>query len=294
MTMGTIKLITAALVVMLLPAAAQAQENLKKAIDNMVSDNGLAEYMKVNSQIEAADNGKNNASYFYQYEFEMPQSKRKTFDAVRTAFNKDIKAAYNVATRHAGISAKQIASIGYGKNLEKTYTLGNYSARNYMIMYVRDSKDEMRRYAYALVWYDSKKKDTFFCSITQVYSLAPQKVREKNSIDSSGVLMGGDFDFAEASKMLVWSGRVDSSTDFLRQFGVLRSTYMEGIKNQEELAYMTKIVNRILTLCKESGYLLNKGERNVCATGLAELTSISTDKYLAALLDEARKQLGGK
>lgn len=267
--------------------AASAQDNLKKAVNDFVTDGSLTEYIKITQQIDAADAGKNNSSSYYMYDFELPKSKASKFETLKQAFNKDTPKAYKVQVRNAGVSSSELARIGYGKNLDKTYTFGSYAKRNYMIMFVRDPQDSNRRSVYALVWYDGKKKGSMAGSVMTFSSLDPQKLTSSTSTESAAEQLSGLNDQSEQLEGLSRLTQVNSSMDFLQRFGSLRAIYKKSVANHEDLDIQTGIVNRILSLCKNYSNLLSKSERTVCAEGLDELRKISTDKYLAALLDEA-------
>lgn len=292
-----LKIFLTALLAALAALAASAQDNLKKAVNDFITDGSLTEYIKITQQIDAADAGKNNASSFYKYDFELPKSKIKKFGILKQAFNKDAPKAYKVQVRNAGVSSSELASIGYGKNLDKTYSFGSYIKRNYMIMYVRDPQDNNRRSVYAIVWYDGKKKGSLAGSVVTFSSLDPQKLtksmrqndlsKQYESLKDLPERLEGLKDLPERLEGLSQLTQVNSSMDFLQRFGSLRAIYKKSVASHEELDIQTGIVNRILSLCKNYGNLLSKSERTVCAEGLDELRKISTDKYLAALLDEA-------
>lgn len=61
----------------------------------------------MSSNVELDNDGSGKRCSFYRYEFELPKAKRKEFNAVRTAFQKDMPKAYNVFTKSAGTTASR-------------------------------------------------------------------------------------------------------------------------------------------------------------------------------------------
>ena len=106
----------AALLFAAMPATTEAQINLKGAIISFTSNKDLAPYIKASNSMENSENnGVKTKSYYNEYSFNMPKSKRKELDKVLTAFDRDKYEAYKVQSRDAGISKSGLANIAYGE-----------------------------------------------------------------------------------------------------------------------------------------------------------------------------------
>ena len=79
---------------------------------------------------------------------------------------------------------------------------------------------------------------------------------------------------------------VKTDLDFLHRFTSLRTAY-KMYTDKGNLSLKTGIVNKLLRLCKEHGYLLSPHLREVCIAELRNMQSSSRDKFLIGLLDDA-------
>ena len=79
---------------------------------------------------------------------------------------------------------------------------------------------------------------------------------------------------------------VKTDLDFLHRFTSLRTAY-KMYTDKGNLSLKTGIVNKLLRLCKEHGYLLSPHLREVCIAELRNMQSSSKDKFLIGLLDDA-------
>ncbi len=275
--MKTAKLFYLVLLCAVLPTAAQAQKNLIKAIDDFVSDDKVAEYVKVNSSVEKNGEGDETVSYIYQYRFEMSATLLGKLDRVIEAFERDTDEAYNVLARDEGISNNVLVNVSYGKDLDKSISYGSYLDRNYRIMLVRDKQDTLKRYCYAVTWHVDKENNMLAGSLDKIYGQDPQKPRGLN--DGFSVSIGLD-------------GSLKSGYDALRRFSLLRSAYKSALKEHADLALRSGLANKIIELCKEAKKLkLSENEKVILYRGVKDLEAITADEYLKDLLKLARLEL---
>lgn len=171
----------ALLAVAMMPVTATAQSNLIKAFDDFTGDKKLKEYIKVNAYTEKDDKDNTMASYYYSYKFEMPLSKRKCIEPVCEAFNKDTGEAYKTHIKNAGIDSEPFVTIAYGKDLDRNMSYGKFINRNYMVMFVKDGKDSLKRYAYTIVWYTDTVKNKFCGMLEKYYGPDPAALRSRNT-----------------------------------------------------------------------------------------------------------------
>ena len=293
--MKTIRLMAAALLFAAVPATTEAQIVLKHAITTFVNDKDLAPYIHASNSMENTEkNGVKTKSFYNEYSFDMPKSKRKELDKVLEAFKKDIGQAYKVQSRDAGISKSVLSKIAYGENLDKTVSFGSYKDRNYRLMFVRDHNDSLRRYAYAIVWAETANGDSLRGSITEIYGRDPQKdnsvtvirpfssgMRRITTINADGAITVKDTETGKEYKFesdIPENNKIETGMDFIKRFTSLRTTYISPELSGQKVVKAT-LANKIVELCREHGKLLNKEERSVCIKALQELRSRTLDNY---------------
>lgn len=146
--MKHLKFTALAIILTALPACSFAQKNLQKAIDRFVSNtasNGIYKYTEDKASDRAAD-------YYYEWGFRLSKTDLRKIESIRNAFYQDASCAYGLHTKDAGVRGEE-QLIGYGNRLEKKVSFCTHKDRNYIMMYVRDAKDSLRRDVYALVWW---------------------------------------------------------------------------------------------------------------------------------------------
>lgn len=185
--MKKLKIIIAMATTLASPLAMQAQENLKRAIDEFTTDKSIAGNIKNDVYTESDDSGNGVESFFYSSAFELPSDMGDKLEAVKEAFNKDIRSAYFVQTDIAGTGSSQSLSIPYGKNLDRTVRYGRQSGTNYMIMLVRDSSDSLKRYAYAIEWRTDASNNKLCGSIDRFYGKDPDKKMKNDFVLVNGM-----------------------------------------------------------------------------------------------------------
>lgn len=312
--MKTIRLFITTLLCTATTVAASAQDNLIKAIDDFVGNKSLVEYIKVSTYTENKNGGAKPTSYMYQYKFELPMNKKKELSPVLAAFNKDTGVAYQVHTKDAGLNDNPLVEIAYGEKLNKSRSYGSYKNRNYRLMLVGDKQDSLRRYFYGIIWYEDEKNNKLCGSIEKIYGPNPQKVKKDYYYGNLASLENLNLDALEQLKGLdklkeldalnnlgnntgamldgdsLDSRAIKTSTDFLRRFGSLRTTFKKSSGNSK-YDLRTVLANKIVELCRTHGILLNQDERKFCINSLKDMQAMEWDKYIRGLLDIAISSL---
>lgn len=290
----------AALLFAAMPVTTEAQINLKGAIISFTGNKDLAPYIKASNSMENSENnGVKTQSYYNEYSFNMPKSKRKELDKVLTAFDRDKYEAYKVQSRDAGISKSVLSNIAYGENLDKSISYGSYKDRNYRLMFVRDTQDSLRRYAYAIVWAETANGDSLRGNITEIYGRDPQKantvtvltpyssgLRHVTMINSDGTITVKDTDTGKEYKIesdMPTNNKIETGMDFIKRFSSLRSTLLSP-ELIGQRTVQASLINKIVELCREHGKLLNKEERIVCMKSLKDMVAARNDPYERDLL----------
>ena len=299
------KILAIAIMCAAIPAAANAQENLKKAIDNFVNDADLKQY-NTGSSAQDYNNGENNktTSFVRQYDYSLPHDKMQALTKLIAAFDKDKGKAYSVYTRNENQSDETLATVAYGDKLERSMLYGSFKDRNYRLMFVHDEQDSLRRYAYALVWWKDMSLGLTNVHIDEFYSLDPQKSRTIAEPYSKRIItINPDGSVYVNNKMTgeskLISTDIEKDTeiktdfDFLKRFGTLRATFVSP-DLAAQTTMQTMIATKIAELCNDHGDLLSTEERDFCIDALKELKKHNYacyDKYISGLFDIAISKL---
>lgn len=283
----------ALLAVAMIPVTATAQRNLIKAFDDFTGDKKLKEYIKVTAQTEKDDKSNTTTSFHYSYEFEMPLSKRSCIEPVCEAFNKDSGEAYKTYIKNAGIDDNPFLTIAYGSELDKSMSYGGFIDRNYMVMFVRDSKDSLRRYAYTIIWYTDTAKNMFCGKLEKYYSPDPAIKGNTRGWNVRYYGKGNIIVNTNGKNIIIPNDKIKKDTDFLLRFGNLRATYKKNAKQRgaDEVMLNTALISKIVELCDNYGHLLPDSTKEVCIESIRELQSLTADKYLKGFLEEAITKL---
>lgn len=318
--------LTLMIALLLIPIGIAAQKNVVKAIDHFVSNKSYAQYITPSVSRENDSRTGNPIAYCYHYTFEIPRSKQKALADLRAAFYEDMPQAYSTLVKMSGNTGGERMRVSYGARLEKSVLFGTRQANNYLVMAVADPIDSLHRFVYALVWNENKATDKLTGSIYKIYSKNPRMKANRQSVfDNFTIDFNADeyravFDslgnlYRDLPKNLdekarmwmilsdkIWpknlskyrlnrvfsfvEDSVKTDLDFLHRFTSLRTAY-KMYTDKGNLSLKTGIVNKLLRLCKEHGYLLSPHLREVCIAELRNMQSSSKDKFLIGLLDDA-------
>lgn len=304
--MKTIKLLAATLLCAALPATINAQENLKKAINNFVNSTDINAYCS--STAESKDNDDNGklSSFSREYTFRLPHDKMPAFDKVIAAFDKDKDKAYRIYSRNENMSDETLARIAYGDKLERSKSYGGYKNRNYRLMFVHDEQDSLRRHAYALTWWKDLPLGYTNVCIDEYYSLNPNKVETENKLydDATRIItMNSDGSIAINDRLtgltkvistdIETDKEIKTSFDFVKRLGTLRAAFITP-NLTAQTGMRTMIATKIAQLCNDHGDLPGTGERQFCIDTIEELKKhpfAKRDKYISGLFDIAIDKL---
>lgn len=289
----------------------QAQEDLIKAFNDFLNSKSNSEYIRTDMFV---DNMENN-TYYYNHWFNMPTNKEKEIEKLRNAFNKDINKAYKVMIKSAGSNNSENLLVGYGSNNEKSINFGCHPQRNYMVMLVHDKCDSLKRYCYGLVWYTDTVRNRLCGSLHKIYGKIPAKNKTlQRYISTTGWQQGNTlknnwnndnntdvrvynngvrvYGSGNNTVVKIYNDSIASDIDFLQRFGNLTVAYKDKIREiVDEESLVIGISNKILSLCRNYSYLLNKTEKETCIETLKDLPRITGYKYINGILKEAMNAL---
>ena len=281
---------------MMLSSACHAQKpipDIDQAFDKFVQD------LVQDDLVTSSTMNTYNIGMMKGFEFAVPGKKQKMVDTFHKALLSNSRLAYISFTKKAGSASIETNRVGYGNNNSTTYEFGTHKDRNYNLQYIRDRKDSTMRYVYALVWYPGKN-DVVLGSVYKFYSKDPQAYKESSTYKmkadqglDSLVFLGN----IRYNKNLVRSYDLDmtppkDAAEFIMQLNTLRAAFKNArdqypyLGNQvTRRTLQTGVANKIITLCKGYGKLLNADEKKFCATSLNGMKKDTDDEYLQSLLE---------
>lgn len=143
-------------IMLMLPLALQAQENIKKAFDALINDNSadISTTHKLNRDPET---GKKEGQLDV-YEFTIPVTQKQLVKNVERAFEKDQEKAYSVNSGNPGKTGYAYESIAVGGS--PSYMLGDIKGSRYIYALFLDpmDKEKIYRYAYAMEWKEGQSE----------------------------------------------------------------------------------------------------------------------------------------
>ncbi len=255
-----------------LPATAQKSKNA-------LSD-AFAEFtgkLIKDRQVTQVTNNIYSDGYIQEYHFEAPVATVQKFDKAMTAKAQN---AYISFMKTAGTSSPGNTSrnIAYGEDNKESRIVNYDRDSNYNLLFLQDTKDKTKRYAYVLAWKKDNGKVSGYA--IKVYGRDPRQntaaITETKIID-----------------------KPSNSQEFMQSFGNLRSLFIKqneylalelqynrsfGRKTSNKLPLLTGIANKISALCNDYGNLLKSPSKELVKQTLKELQEQSKDKYVGSLL----------
>lgn len=327
--MRTAKILAVMMLCAAVPAATNAQSTLTSVMDDFVKSHSNKE-VKTATYLEYDENDSSDtrkpSTFHYEYDFNLPATDNKKIDKLINAFNKDTDKAYNVYTRNAGISDMSLANIAVGEKNKGGYNVnfGKHKERNYMVMLVRDKQNKMKRYVYAIVWYNDTADNRLCGSLHKIYGPDPNKQGSRNGYSGYGpdniVYSDGEVTIYKNGKPAViynpgnmenliddeietdsmsdsnriYKRSLMSSDEFIRRFGIIHDAFMNlPPQPDNENGYENALLNKMVNLCDKHFSALDNTERKACLKCLAEMRQRCKNKYQEGLIDIARKRLRG-
>ncbi len=250
-------------------------------------------------------------SYSKCYRFDLPNNKKNTkvLQNLTAQFRGRINDAYQFRELKAGMSPGNPQRVVYGDKNEFYIDFFKYLNHNTTVMLVKDSTDVSKRYGYALDWYKAGKR--LVGKVYIIYGKDPQyvaaaptvRVMQQTQDVTSDVIPGikisengrvtigiATATGSEDAVMISMNDSIVTELDFLKQFGNLRGTILVQKGNRQivgSLAY------KLLELCKNYAYLLEKETRVVCMDEIERMVKgeFVKDPYIKSILSLAYKSL---
>ncbi len=274
----------------------------------------LVEYCGENVAAEIYHSPK-RISYSKCFRFDLPNKKKNTqvLQNLASLFKVCMNDAYQYRELKAGMSLGEPQRVVYGDNNEFFIDFFKYLNHNTIVMLVKDSADNSKRYGYALDWY--KAGSRLVGSARIIYGKDPQYVAD-TPVNQTGIKIsenGRILDVRVAEEDVfsnffptleqlkeearkngklrlniatVTADTVITDLDFLKRFSNLRGSLLEKM-NEPTLS--ASIMQKLLELCKNYAYLLEEDTRMVCLEEIERMTrgEFIRDRYIRSLLSLA-------
>ncbi len=297
---------------LLMAANAAAQCQVGEIIDAFV--NQYAEYIAPEIY-----HSPKRTSYSKIYRFDLPNKKKnvKTLDGFALHFKYSLKDSYQYREQKAKMPLGDPQRVAYGDNNEFAIDFFKYANRNYIVMLVKDTADVSKRYCYAFVWYKAGKR--LQGSMHKIYGKDPQYVAD-TPVNNTGLKISENArvldvrvteddvfsnffpnlqELKESArkigklKLNIATATADSvitDLEFLKRFSNLRATLLEQRNNPTVAG---NIANKLLELCKNHAYALEKDSRQICMEELARMMGgeFVRDPFVKKLLQLAINSL---
>ncbi len=297
---------------LLAAANAAAQCQVGEIIDAFV--NQYAEYIAPEIY-----HSPKRTSYSKIYRFDLPNKKKnvKTLDGFALHFKYSLKDSYQYREQKAKMPLGDPQRVAYGDNNEFAIDFFKYANRNYIVMLVKDTADVSKRYCYAFVWYKAGKR--LQGSMHKIYGKDPQYVAD-TPVNNTGLKISENArvldvrvteddvfsnffpnlqELKESArkigklKLNIATATADSvitDLEFLKRFSNLRATLLEQRNNPTVAG---NIANKLLELCKNHAYALEKDSRQICMEELARMMGgeFVRDPFVKKLLQLAINSL---
>lgn len=305
--------------VLLHTTVASAQQGIENFFKSVMFDDGVEVLAKSEKNVDCPDGG---ASYCKFMEFVIPGKKKSLLkQAEKTMTFNQTKAYSNYVKKensNSSLAAVKGMEYLYGANNEYKVILGSNKTHNYYGQCFTDPTDSIRRHAYCFVWF--KDAANYHCYYYHIYGVKPSvfdpdrdgavmklggksgrgahtrtisdgKMVVTQTYDSDGNLIRSE----SLPQSLATGTEVNTDTDFMLQFGNLRSAFLDAIKDAEAKTLQTGIVVKIVRLCKEHGKLLSENEKHTCVNSIVEMSNTlkktNADTFMDGMLQEAKNVL---
>ena len=284
---------------MALPSALMAQENIEKAFKALLSEENVE--IKTQHSLERdPETGKKTAQAdVYDFVVSSPTALSR-IKSIQKAFEKDKETAYQLRTvSHPGSDYMSLA-VGDGKS--QSVAIGKIKGSDYIYACFLDKDDPEKkyRYAYAMEWLEKDKKTQFRLAITYATT---QKYREGNvkstrrvfvngneiNVDGQSISFGNGLPFDMNSVFgvdSVFLNREMSSESWLSRFNTYKNLFLKNPNGAAASYYATQIYG----LCKNVDKM-DEVEKKLVKSEILKLYIETTDEFIRKLFNMSIERL---
>ena len=283
---------------MALPSALMAQQNIEKAFEALLSEENVE--IKTHHSLERdPETGKKTAQAdVYDFVVSSPTGLTR-IKAVQKAFEKDKEAAYQYRTVSHPRSEYGSLAVGDGKS--QSVAIGKIKGSDYIYACFLDKDDPEKkyRYAYAIEWAEKDKKTQVRLAITyattQKYRQSGNNIRRViingNEIDVDGqsISFGNGLPFDMNSVFgvdSVFLNREMSSESWLSKFNTYKNLFLKNPDGAAASYYATQIYG----LCKNVDKM-DEVEKKLVKSEILKLYIETTDEFIRKLFNMSIERL---
>jgi hypothetical protein len=283
---------------MALPSALMAQQNIEKAFEALLNEKNVE--IKTQHSLERdPETGKKTAQAdVYDFVVSSPTGLTR-IKAVQKAFEKDKEAAYQYRTvSHPGSDYMSLA-VGDGKS--QSVAIGKIKGSDYIYACFLDKDDPEKkyRYAYAMEWAEKDKKTQVRLAITyattQKYRQSWKTIRSvivngnEINVDGNSFSFGSGFPFDMNSVIgvdSVFLNREMSSESWLSKFNTYKNLFLKNPDGTAASYYATQIYG----LCKNVDKM-DEVEKKLVKSEILKLYIETTDEFIRKLFNMSIERL---
>ena len=280
---------------MALPSALMAQQNIEKAFEALLNEKNVE--IKTQHSLERdPETGKKTAQAdVYDFVVSSPTGLTR-IKAVQKAFEKDKEAAYQYRTvSHPGSDYMSLA-VGDGKS--QSVAIGKIKGSDYIYgcFLDKDDTEKKYRYAYAIEWLEKGKKTQVRLAktyaTTQEYRQGGKSIGrvfingKVINVDGNSFSFGSGFPFDDSSVFDVDSVREKSPEAWLSEFNTYKNLFLKNPNGTAASHYATSIYK----LCKNAKSL-ETDEKKIVVTELTKLDAAAKDEFIQNVFRMSIKKL---
>lgn len=264
---------------MLLPSAVLAQQQIQQAFDALRNSN-IKEISSRHSVEKDPDLG-TMEGLEDTYDFELTDNRdKRLIDNIRKAFELDEAHAYSVSTGSNG-NSEDFVSLAVGDSNKGGVAIGLIKDSKWIYACFLDPNDTLRqhRYAYALEWAENGNK--IRGRIVKTYATT-LKFRQSKKQSRTITVNGNNFAFGSFFS----DSDTKPSETWLSEFNTYKNLFLKNPDGNAANSYATQIYR----LCKDAKSLEDV-EKNIVATEIVKLKKKTKDEFIQQLFDMSIERL---
>ena len=265
---------------MLLPSAVPAQQQIQQAFDALRNSNLQKEASSRHSIEKDPDTGQMEGLED-TYDFIIPDKLgRNLIEDIRKAFQKDEAKAYSVNTGRKG-NSEDFVSLAVGDSNKGGVAIGLIKDSKWIYACFLDPNDTLRqhRYAYALEWAENGNKIRGRIVKTYATTLKFRQSKKQSrtiTVNGNNFAFGSFFSDADTKPSETW----------LSEFNTYKNLFLKNPDGTAANSYATQIYR----LCKDTKSLEDV-EKNIVATEIVKLKKKTKDEFIQQLFDMSIERL---
>ena len=275
----------------LMPTAITAQENIQRAFDSLRKSKDQKEVNARHSLERNPDTGMmEGLEDTYDFLITAP-STRHLVDDIRKAFKQDESKAYNISSGSHG-NSEDYVSLAVGDSHSGGVAIGLMQGSSWIYACFLDPEDTLHqhRYAYALEVVEEEHK--IRGRIVKTYATT-QKFRQGRkqsrtiSVNGNTIkLNGNSFSLDDGFTWSGFSTQEKPSEVWLSEFNTFKNLFLKNPNGTAANNYATQIYK----LCKNAK-LLEDAEKKIVATEIVKIRKKTNDEFIQQLFDMSIERL---